>query len=181
MNVQPSPDIEYEVRMRYRAMRAAVPDGTSITVLHIGAERTGVATGRGAEPDATLALGIGSQKTSRDHFKHAPPTAVELENAIAAVEDEVARARAMIASGSVLYTTDAAVGEIALMAGVSDGAESTLALDGVEQTFQRLAAVTLGRPALREGLPTSAAFAATLLILREFMHHMRFLSITIKK
>ena len=50
----------------------------------------------------------------------------------------------------------------------------------MEQTFERLIALALGRPALREGIPTSAEFAATLLIMREFMHHMQFASITVK-
>lgn len=47
-------------------------------------------------------------------------------------------------------------------------------------TFQRLSAVSLGRPISLEGLPASADFAATLLILREFMHHLGFASITLK-
>ena len=97
-----------------------------------------------------------------------------------AVEDEVTRARTLLARGSSLFTADAAVREIALLAGAPDRPEWVLTLDAMERTFDRLAAVTLGRPASREGLPSSAAFAATLLILREFMHHLQFESITVK-
>jgi len=50
----------------------------------------------------------------------------------------------------------------------------------MEKTFDRLASVSLGRPAAHEGLPDSTAFAATLLILREFMHHLKFASLTVK-
>jgi hypothetical protein len=35
-----------------------------------------------------------------------------------------------------------------------------------------------GSTAARQGLPGDAGFAATLLILREFMHHLQFASIT---
>lgn len=44
----------------------------------------------------------------------------------------------------------------------------------MEQTFERLAAVAEGRPVGQEGLPESTEFAAALLILREFMHHLGF-------
>lgn len=151
-----------------------------ITLLHIGADQTTVATANNAGPAATLTLALGSQKTATDFFKHAPPTPLEMENAIMAIEDEVSRARTWIADGSVLYSTDPVVREIALMAGVTDQPALTLSIEAVEETFERLAAVTLGRPAASDNIPTDAAFAATLVILREFMHHLRFSSITVK-
>ncbi|MEO8119512.1 MAG: alpha/beta hydrolase-fold protein [Rhodoferax sp.] len=151
-----------------------------VTLLHIGADQTTVATGSGAEGRAPLTLALGSQKTTSDFFKHSPPTPLEMENAIMAIEDEVSRARTWIADDSVLYSTDPVVREIALMAGVTDQPELTLSIEAVEQTFERLAAVTLGRPASSDAIPADAAFAATLLILREFMHHLQFSSITVK-
>ncbi len=174
------PNIETEIRRQYSVMRSGVLERTPITVLHIGAERTGLATGSDIEPQAVLALGIGSQKTARNCFMHVPPTPGEMENAIAAVEDEVTRARTMLVGRSLLFTSDAAIREIALVAGVPAGPVMTLSLDVMERTFGRLAAVALGRPALREGLPTDLAFAATLLILREVMHHLQFSSVTVK-
>ena len=176
-----TPDSESEIRTRYSAARTRIPTmGVRATVLHIGAERTAVATGCQSQPEATLVLGIGSSKTARDYFKHRPPTPVELENAIVGVEDEVARARTMTAKRSTLLTTDVAMREIALIAGVPDGAEMPLALDAMERIFGRLVALTLGKPALGQGIPTDPQFAATLLILREFMHHMQFSSITVR-
>jgi exopolyphosphatase/pppGpp-phosphohydrolase len=173
-------NIENEIRLRYSAIRSGVADGVPTTILHIGAEYSAAASGSGIEPAATLVLAIGSRITAADYFKHDPPAPGEMENAIVAVEDEVSRARQMIAGGSALFTTDAAVREIAHIAGVPDRPELILTRDAMEQTFERLAAVTLGRPASREGIPAGAAFAATLLILREFMHHLQFLSITVK-
>lgn len=173
-------NIETEIRQRYSTIKISVSTGISITVLHIGMEQTIFAAGSDSEPEATLVLGIGSQKTAREYFKHVPPTPDEMENAITAVEDEVVRARAMIKNRSKLFTMDASIREIALIAGVPEDTEMTLSLDTVERSFERLAAVTLGRPPSREGLPTSTTFAATLLILRELMHHLKFQSITLK-
>lgn len=173
-------NIETEIGQRYSTIKFSVSAGISITVLHIGMEQTGLAAGSGSDPEATLVLEIGLQKTAREYFKRAPPAPDEMENAITAVEDEVVRARAMMKNRSKLFTMDAAIREIALIAGVPENAEMVLSLDNVERSFERLAAVTLGRPALREGLPTSTTFAAALLILRELMHHLKFQSITLK-
>lgn len=174
-------DIAAETRKRYCTLRARIPTaGVRTTVLHIGIERTGVLAGCDVEPEAVLVLEIGSGKTARDHFRHVPPTPVELENAIVTVEDEIARARARTRKRSTLLTTDTAIREIALVAGIRNGAEMTLTLDAVEQTFERLVALTLGRRAISEGIPASGEFAATLMILREFMHHLQFSSISVK-
>jgi exopolyphosphatase/pppGpp-phosphohydrolase len=149
-----------------------------MTVLHIGAKQTVLATGTDRDPAVLLALAVGSAKTAADHFRHGPPAPIEMENAIMVVEDEVTRARDQVA-GSELFTMDAAIREIALIAGVADAAEMALSREAVEQTFDRFSGVVLGRPAASEGLPTGGAFAATLLILRELMHHLKFSAITV--
>jgi exopolyphosphatase/pppGpp-phosphohydrolase len=174
------PDVDADIRRRYSAIRVSIPDGIPITLLHIGTEQTVAASGSGSEPEAILTLAIGTHKTAADYFIHQPPTPDELENAILTVEDEVIRARTLNTDGSALFTTDAAIREITLLAGVPDRPELILGLEAMERIFGRLAAITLGRPASQEGLPSSAAFAATLLILREFMHHLIFSSITVK-
>jgi exopolyphosphatase/pppGpp-phosphohydrolase len=171
--------METEIRLRYGAIQRGLPEGTPITVLHIGEEQTAVASGAGAEPDAVLLLSIGSERTAAEFFQHTPPTPGELENAIMRVEDEVTRARAITVADSALFSADAAIREIALVAGLADQPTLVLALDAVERTFDQLAAVALGRPAGSAGIPASTAFAARLLILREFMHHLQFSSITV--
>lgn len=165
---------------QYGAIRLGIPDGTPITVLHIGEQQTAVATGTEVKSGTVIMLSIGSRKTAAEFFHHDPPTPGEVENAIVAVEDEMARARTIITGGSALFTADDAIRKIALIAGVSNQSELILTRDAMEQTFERLTAVMLGRPASREGIPTNVTFAATLLILREFMHHLQFLSITVK-
>lgn len=175
-------DAALEARRQYQVVRAGAATGAPITALHIGAEYTAVTSGCDTEPAATLVLVIGAQKTPRDFFRRSLPTPLEMENAIAAVEDEVTRAIAVVAGGSTLYGLDAVVREIARLAGVASSARGvpvTLMLEAMEQTFYRLVALAEGRPARQEGLPDDAAFAAALLILREFMHHLRFGAITL--
>lgn len=46
--------------------------------------------------------------------------------------------------------------------------------DEVEDSFQRLATVSLGHPAVSAGLPAGRDAAAGLLVLRECMHHLGF-------
>jgi exopolyphosphatase/pppGpp-phosphohydrolase len=175
-------DAALEARRQYQVARAGAAPGAPITALHIGAQHTAVVSGCGAEPDATLVLAIGAQKTARDFFRRSQPTPLELENAIAMVEEEVTRAVTVVARGSTLHGADPAVREIARLAGVASGARGapvTLVLEAMEQTFNRLVAVAEGRPARQEALPDNAEFAAGLLILREFMHHLRFDAITL--
>lgn len=180
----PAPDAgglgaDADIRARFRAMRmGACPDG-ALTVLHIGAEHTAVATGQGHEASAVLVLDIGAHKTARQFFRRSPPTPLEMENAIAIVEDEVIRAVALLAPGSALLCSDALVREIAVLSGVAPIPSMRMPLDAMERVFERLAAVAEGRPVVREGLPRGTDFAATLLILREFMHHLRFTSVVV--
>ncbi len=165
--------------LAYSSLRRNFPEGTPITVISIGPEKTHLVCGKGDTAAASVSLDIGAQKTSAEHFKHCPPTPGELENAIMAVEDEIAKAPAALLAGSNLFTTDAAIREIARLAGLEDQLTMDLRITEVERTFDRLVSVLQGRPVASAGLPDNPRFGATLLILREFMHHLGFASITI--
>ena len=119
--------------------------------LQIGAEETtlGAAT-----------LRIGWRTLARDYFRSDPPSLLDLENAIAAIEDEIARVRPD-AAGTVV-TASEPVRDIA--------GGSVLAIEAVEHAFARLTA--------RPGTAGDAQYAATLLILRELMHHLHIERIT---
>lgn len=153
--------------------------GAPVTVLQIGAEQTRIASGHGPVPDAVLALDIGTRRTAAAHFRHEPPTADELENAIMTVEDALAPARARIVAGSALFCSDAMVRELAQLAGLPDRPAVSLSREAIERLFDRLGRVALGRPAALEGLPARNDLATTLLILREFSHHMDFAAVRI--
>ena len=169
-------DSETGIRQHYASIRMNVSTEKRIAVLHISAEETAVAMGNSSEPQSVLSLAIGSHKTAANYFKHYPPAPAEVENAILAVEDELMHARSIRPDDAALYTTDSAIREIAVLAGLS----TTLDLEAVERLFQRWIAVINGSPASQQGIPNDAAFGTTLLILREFMHHLKFTSITLR-
>jgi len=154
--------------------------GVQATLLHVGDERTGVVTGNDAAPEAVLMLEIGSRKVAREHFRHLSPTEGELEHAIATIEDQVARVGPMLRNRSTLFTTDEVIRQFATIAGVPAGAPMVLRLELVEQTFGRFVSEALGQSPRSKALLLGRESAATLLILREFMHHLQFGSINVE-
>jgi len=131
-------------------------------ILRIDADRTTLGAG-------VLAIGWGT--IARDYFRRDQPSPLELENAIAAIEDEIARARSSIAADRAVSTQQETVRDIALAAGIAPGAEMVLTIDAVEHAFERLT-----RP---PGIAGDRRFAATLVILREVMHHLRIDSVVV--
>ena len=168
-----------------QAQRNAAP-GMWSCGLHLGAEHLTWAAGTSAPEHAVrLCLPLGGAHTARRFFRGAIPTPLELENAIAAVEDEVHIAhrqlQGLLPPGQVWapWSADAALHDLATLAGVPTGPHRVLTLDAMERLFNRLAAVSEGRPAAQEGLPDDPAFAGTLLVLRELMHHLPFASLVL--
>ena len=159
--------------------RSRIPGHTRMTLLHIGAQHTWVLTGRDVQPDAALTLAIGSTKTADAFFRSDPPTPQELEAAIDTVEDEVMRARTLPADDATLVTADAALRDLAGVDATPTPHGKTWSLDAVEQMFQRLASASLGHPTALQGMPAGREAAAVLLIVREFMHHLGYESITV--
>lgn len=170
---------ESEIHQHYVTLQARLQSDVPLTLLHIGSQKTLVFSGVKDRLIPLQILNIGSDKTAADYFHHQPPTPDEMENAIMAVEDEVIRIRAAIPEGAQLCTNDLSIRDIAIIAGLAEQPELTMSLDTMERTFDRLAAVMLGRPAASEGIPEENSFAARLLILREFMHHLGFPDIAI--
>jgi hypothetical protein len=143
-----------------------------MTGLHIGARETVVSIRGPGTPVAPLILPLG-------HFRHDLPSTLEIEYAIEAIEDALSRIHSAVPAGSTWYTTDPLMGRIAQAAGLAAGPEVVLGRELVELAFNRLAAVSAGRPRTQDNIPTDPEFAAALLILREFMHHLQFASITV--
>lgn len=132
------------------------------TRLHIGADATEL-----AQREAVV-LRIGRSNLAAAHFRHDPPTPLEVEAAIATVEDEIARVHKLVAPGARLRTRDTVVRDIALEIGVAPAPEMELALDAVEHAFARLPLRAMGKEK-----------AAALLILRELMHHLGFRAVVV--
>ena len=110
----------------------------------------------------------------RQSLRHEPPLPIELEHAIELTEDVVTPLAAQFAGSVELVLMD--LGASLIRRGLEDTgiAPTVLTLDEVEALFNRLVAVSFGRPASQEALPTDARFFAALLMLREFMHHLNF-------
>ncbi|WP_145489423.1 hypothetical protein [Yersinia aleksiciae] len=167
------------IQTDYDAIRAALSDNRLITLLHIGDGSTTITTSDADNAVIAQPLTVGAINTARAYFRHNPPTPDEMETAIMVVEDEVIRISPAVNRSSQLFTTDRHIAEIAQLAGLPLQAETLMSLESVERMFDRLAAVMMGRPAACEGIPADNEFAARLLILREFMHHLQFSAITV--
>jgi len=118
-------------------------------LIRIGAERTTI---------GTASIGVGAASLARAHFRHEPPSPLELENAIAAVEDEIMRAAPPPQPGT-MQSDDPHIRQLAARC----SAREALSVEAVEQAFNQLAA---------RGVPAPAEAAAALVILRELMHHL---------
>ena len=59
-------------------------------------------------------------------------------------------------------------------------AKASLTLEEIETLFNRLVAVSEGRPVSQEVLPTDGRLVAATLMLREFMHHLSFAKVTLQ-
>jgi exopolyphosphatase/pppGpp-phosphohydrolase len=173
------PGLTEALQQSYAAVRLYTGVQVCIVALHIGTEQSGIAVGLGPDADLVKVLPMGSEHTAREHFKTTPPTPLALEHAIQAVEDVVMPLRPVIPREALLFSADAALREIALLAGAGPTEPVRLTLDAMERLFNRLSAVVQGSPASHQGLPESNTFAATLLILREFMHHLQFAQIEV--
>lgn len=157
-----------------RAAAMVDPQPTALTtLLHIGDEHLVVLSGRGDKPEIVRRLDLGAARVARDFFRHDLPTSREIERAIDFVEDEImGLGKADVATTS-LWSISAALQAWAPLSG------RTMTIETVEQWFQRLAAASLGQPGAMQGLPAGREAAATLLILREFMHHLGHPAITV--
>lgn len=153
---------------------------TPLTFLHIGAEHTTVLTTSAPSSDGALTLDVGYEKTAQAFFRHLPPTPDEMEMAIMKVEDEITRIRHHIVHPQVLCLYDEAMITIAEASGTAQDEQGwRIGQEDIELLFKRFEQVMLGRPAHWEAIPLDNAFTARLLILREFMHHLGFLSVLI--
>jgi len=169
------------LHLSYAAVRARAPAATGIVLLHIGEEGVSVAAGTGNEPSQVLTLNMGWSRIVTDFFQHNPPAPIEIEEAIMVVEDEVTRARELAARHPSLYSTDEVIHDIASTAGCPHEPTILLTMEQVEWLFDQLAARSEGRLSSQVQVPDDPRFAATLLILREFMHHLRFDSVTLMR
>jgi hypothetical protein len=116
------------------------------------------------------ALALGPARLVREWLRHDPPTGAELEAAIEVVEDLVMPLHGRWPADEELrvVSAEAAVGKLAALAG------ERLTRDALEDVFNRAAAVAQGRPRSRDPELAQGQVMATVLVLREAMHHLGF-------
>lgn len=148
------------------------PTRTPSTTLSIGATQTTVRPGGRASEDAALSLLIGYLSPGHA-LRHQPPTPLELESAIAAIEDIVMPLARSITSGTQLVTADPIGLRLCELAGSASKTGGLLGIAAIEAQFNEMVDVSEGRPSA--GSPyLDAGLCGYLLILREFMHHLGF-------
>lgn len=173
-------EIKQTVEKLYSICRRKSNGTNAVTILQIHTDFSIIACGQQETPEKIWLLEIGSIKTAQEFFRHNPPTPGEVEEAIQTVEDEVMTLSQLLSEGSALYTVDEAIRQIAHQKdNIGNTSDITLLRQDMEQIFTRLAAIISGRPASSDNLPTDNMFAATLLILREVMFHLKFTEIKI--
>jgi exopolyphosphatase/pppGpp-phosphohydrolase len=150
------------------------------TRLDIGDLQTGLVVRNGEVDGARLSVLPGAQQLADKSFRHEPPRPVELESAIDVVEDQLTAAVGVVPTESSLVLLGPLARQLAQVSGGSERGDSTVSIETVEGLFQRLASESFGNPAARRGLPAGNIFVAGVLILREFMHHLAFESVTLE-
>lgn len=160
----------------YARARQHSPDGQALAVLHLAGEKTLLAFGWGANADKLITFSFGAGGLARRLFKRSPPAPLDLENAIAVVEDEIAqKSKGIDGPNFRLVSSDSVIEGFARLAGLAETeGPRIMSREALERLFGRLASVAEGQPASYADIPDDKEFAAALLILRELMHHLRF-------
>jgi len=119
----------------------------------------------------TVDLAIGIETLLRRGLGEFPPSEVALENAIADVEDALMPQIAALRGQPLDALNYAGPQQQALRTALGRQDVYSLSLEQVEQVFNQLVAVVEGLPAHQQDIAEDPGFVATLVIIRELMHH----------
>ncbi|MDZ7937057.1 MAG: hypothetical protein U5M53_01740 [Rhodoferax sp.] len=128
--------------------------------------------------ERTVPLGIDT--LAGRSLRHTPPTPLGIEHAIELTEDVVMPLARHLEVGGALMLSGAGATLILQALGAAAGTEVRLTLEEVEYLFNRIAAVSQGRPSGQDALPTAPEFYAAMVILRECLHHLRFSEVVLQ-
>lgn len=164
----------------YSRARGLVPTHVPCVVLQLGAGASTWAWGSGPAPDETHALAIGIETLAQRYFRAASPTEAAVESAIEEVEDVVMPWHRVLPPQSALVACDAYVAELARWADMPAQNRMMLKTDLVEDMFNQWVDGALGGALNNFRLPISGTIPATLLVVREVLHHLSFDSILVQ-
>lgn len=146
------------------------------TVLHIDTEQSYFYQ---SATQQLLTLPIGYQLVASRFFQHTPPNPDDLEYGINYIEDQIERAIPTLGPISQLVTQQDFLIQFAHLAGVQPSATIQLPREQLERIFGYYAEISQGRPPLPSEPDVSREFYAKLLIIREYMHHLKVLTLTL--
>jgi hypothetical protein len=147
----------------YAWAQAARPAAPAWAALHLGDEVSALALGTAAQPARVIDVDLGLATLARRFFASDRPGEAAIETAIAEVEEAIMPLRPALPAEAWLVSTDAAVADVAVQAGLSlDAGPVTLDRETVEALFNRWAALALGRPASQDALPIGGRWPAAL-------------------
>lgn len=131
-----------------------------------GPQQTALAWQEPNQPAVVLRLPLGRQTLVDQAMRRWPPHPIDLEHAIDLTEEALSALTLRPPPGRILQLAGAFVSLVPHLGGARR--------DDVEAAFENLAAWSAGRPAPPAGWPADPGFGATLLLLRELMHHLGF-------
>ncbi|WP_417763446.1 hypothetical protein [Shewanella sp.] len=126
-----------------------------------------------------VTLPVGYQLIASRFFQHTPPTPDDVEHGINYIEDQIERAIPTLGSIHQLVTQQDFLIQLAQLAGVNPAAHMQLPRPQLERIFGYYAEISQGRPPLASESDISREFYAKLLIIREYMHHLKVLNLTL--
>ena len=168
-----------DARARATWLRARHDRGGSVTALEFADAVSAVAVGARSEPERVIRLHLGLGDLARKYFQAARPGESAIEAAIAEVEEVIMPLRPLVPRDSRCVTADPRVMRIAELLQAPPEPWLCLNTDAVEQGFNRWVSIALGRPATQDTIPMDPEFAASLLVLREWLHHLGFANIQV--
>lgn len=171
---------EKVLRSIYAAALDKASEPEAIVVLALDDEAVWLAFGAQSRPTQVVPLPLGLSTLAARFFGGGTFSELAIEQAIAEVEERVMPWQRQLPSPARLFTADADIVDIARWAGMpEEGRTWRLSTDSVERLFNRWIARAQGRPASRDALPLTARFSASLLVLRECLHHLGFDGVTL--
>ncbi|MBI5473379.1 MAG: Ppx/GppA family phosphatase [Ignavibacteriae bacterium] len=178
-----------EALWTFRGAISGIPNLTKATVIDIGGGSTEITVGDEREIFSSVSLNVGSVRLTERFFKHDPPTPMELENAIAFTEDEIAKAARFDFKGSTLVGVAGTATSLAVLAqglkSFSIGAVTNYSVgkETVSHLFRTLQVMAsheiLSLSSVMEG--RSDVITAGALIAREIMEHFGFESMVVSE
>lgn len=153
----------------------------SVTVLALSADTSKVWCQEGTQTLKSIDVSLGVDSLVATTLRHTPPKPIEIEHAIELTEEHVMPLAKQFAVGESFQLQGLGAALLAPGLTVTAGATPrSFHIDDIESIFNRLVAISEGRPATQEHLPTDARFVAVVIIVREFMHHLRFANVQIE-